>query len=259
VYVRISRNKPFGTALIAALIIAAAVFTSTARADDEKEAGEKETAATVTHDGEAAGHDDEGHGDEGHGDAAHGGDAHGGGHSDPHDLMHANSDASLTDPAEFKSDLAIFSAIVFLLLMAILGKFAWGPIAAGLDAREQGIANQIAEANRLAEEAQQTLVRYQAQVAGAAEEVRQMLDKGRRDADAQRQEIIAEAQQVAQREKERAISEIQHAKNEALQEVAQRSADTAVALASQIVRRELNKDDHARLIADAIQQFPSKN
>ena len=48
----------------------------------------------------------------------------------------------------WKSDLAIWTAVVFLVLLAILWKFAWGPIAEGLDKREQEIADQIAEAER---------------------------------------------------------------------------------------------------------------
>jgi hypothetical protein len=33
----------------------------------------------------------------------------------------------------------------------------------------------------------------------------------------------------------------------------------AVVLAGKIVQRELSADDHAALISDALQQFPSKN
>ncbi|MBN8624889.1 MAG: hypothetical protein J0M17_05300, partial [Planctomycetes bacterium] len=56
-------------------------------------------------------------------------DDHGAGHG----LGHAGASE---DPGEVKTDLAIFTAIVFLLLVIILRKFAWGPIAAGLEKRE---------------------------------------------------------------------------------------------------------------------------
>ena len=43
----------------------------------------------------------------------------------------------------FDPDLAVFSAIVFLLLLAVLGKFAWPTITAALDERERKIADNI--------------------------------------------------------------------------------------------------------------------
>ena len=50
------------------------------------------------------------------------------------------------DPLEWKSDLALWTAVVFLCLLAILWKFAWKPIAEGLDKRERNVADQIAQA-----------------------------------------------------------------------------------------------------------------
>ena len=71
--------------------------------------------------------------------------------------------------------------------------------------------------------------------------------------------FLAEAQEAAQRERDRASSEIETAKAAALQEIAQRSVDVALSLASDMVRRQLNKDDHDQLIRDALDRFPSNN
>jgi len=203
--------------------------------------------------------------------AGHGGDAHAagssepaphdahGGHHNESDLSHDNGGAKLKDPDEFKSDLAIYTFAVFVLLLLILGKFAWGPIVAGLDKREKSIADKIEEAKNAAEEAKLQLQRHEAQLAGASEEVRQLLDKGRRDADAVRQQILDEAEKAAQAEKNRALREIALAKNEALTQLAEKSVDTAVDLAGRIVRRQLTAADHAELIQQALERFPSEN
>jgi len=182
-----------------------------------------------------------------------------GGHPDSYDLSHADASKSLIDPKELKADLAIYTFIVFVLLLAILAKFAWGPIVAGLDKREQSIADKIDEARRLSEEAKGQLDQYNAQLAGAADEVRQVLDEGRRDADVLKQQVLDDAQKAAQAEKDRALREIAAAKNQALTELAQTSVDAAVDLAGRILRRQLTEDDHAELIRQALKQFPSKN
>ena len=52
--------------------------------------------------------------------------------------------AAEINPLAFQQDLALWTAVVFLVLLAILWRFAWGPVAGGLDKRERQIADQIA-------------------------------------------------------------------------------------------------------------------
>lgn len=164
-----------------------------------------------------------------------------------------------TNPMTFSLDLAFWNAIVFLVLLAILGKFAWGPIMEGLERRETSIANQIEEARVNAEKSAQQLAQYESQLATAAEEAKEIVATARKDAESAKERILAEAQEAAQRERDRASSEIETAKAAALQEIAQRSVDVALSLASDMVRRQLNKDDHDQLIRDALDRFPSNN
>src|SRR5687767_12563366 len=80
-------------------------------------------------------------------------------HHDPTDLSHANMSgmttpvAGLTNPIAIKTDMAIFTFFVFLLILAVLSKFAWKPIARGLELREKGIAEKIEHARLAAEQA----------------------------------------------------------------------------------------------------------
>jgi F-type H+-transporting ATPase subunit b len=170
----------------------------------------------------------------------------GGAHDDP-------------NPLRINPDLAVFTAIIFLVLLVVLWKFAWGPIMEGLRKREDAIAEEIASAQRRNEEAKDLLEQYETRLGAAADEVRALLDQGRKDAETQRQQIIADAQEAARAEKERAVREIEVAKNEALGELAEKSVDTAVHLAGRIVGEQLQAADHARLIQEALENFPSQN
>lgn len=163
------------------------------------------------------------------------------------------------NPLAIDPDLAIFTALVFLVLLAILGKFAWGPIIEALDRREKVVADHMASAQAAREDAQRLLAEHQARLAGAADEVRQMLDQARKEAELQKQQMVAEAQEAAASEKRRALAEIDAAKNSALHQLAQRSVDSAIGLAGKIVRRQLKPDDHAELIHEALQDFPNQN
>jgi F-type H+-transporting ATPase subunit b len=167
--------------------------------------------------------------------------------------------AGSTNPVTVDPDLAVVTAIIFLVLLAVLWKFAWGPIVAALDQRERTVADQLAEAKRSQDEAQRMLADHQTRLAGAAAEVKQLMDQARRDADIQRQQLLESAQAAAAAEKDRAVREIQAAKHAALEELASKSVATAVDLAGQIVRRQLRPEDHSQLISDALDQFSSNN
>ncbi|MBN2475772.1 MAG: F0F1 ATP synthase subunit B [Pirellulales bacterium] len=168
-----------------------------------------------------------------------------------------------TNPLEFKRDLALWTFVVFLLLLLILRKFAWGPIARGLQRREDGIADQIAQAERANQQAKELLGQYEQRLAGAQEEVHQFLEKAQRDAEHTGHELIEKAQAEAKHEQQRALQQIDAATADALKELADLSATLAVDLAGKIVRAELKPDDHARLIQQAVSGFarrpPSTN
>ncbi len=158
---------------------------------------------------------------------------------DESDLAHGDASAQLKAAQELRFDLGIATFLVFLLLLAILTKFAWGPIVAGLEKRERTIAMQIAEARQAAETAGKQLQEYERKLAAATEEARAIVGQARHDAESAKDKIVAEAQAAAQKERERAVADIVSAKNEALREIAAKSVSTAVALAGNIIRRDV--------------------
>jgi F-type H+-transporting ATPase subunit b len=163
------------------------------------------------------------------------------------------------NPLSIDPDLAIFTAIVFVILLLVLRKFAWGPIVEGLEKRESSIANQIEEAKQCNEKAKQSLAEYEAKLAASAEEVKAMLAEARQDAEATKARIVSEAEEVARRERDRAVQDIGLAKEAAIRELAQRSVDSAVSLASQVLRKEVDSGAHSQLIQESLEKFPSRN
>jgi F-type H+-transporting ATPase subunit b len=180
------------------------------------------------------------HGDEGHG-------------------VHFGQEDVDLDPSEIKGDVAIFTFIVFLLLLAILCKFAWRPISEGLEKREHHIAEQIAAAERANAEAKEMLAQYDRKLASAQDEVRAIIEEARRDATHTQQEILAQARADAVAEMDRAKREVETAKDQALRELAETSANLAVELAGKIIRTQLDAGQHAQLVTEALSRFPSAN
>ncbi len=167
-----------------------------------------------------------------------------------------SQEALAIDPLIVDPDLALFTLLVFVILLVVLGKFAWKPIIEALERREQGIANHIAEAQRNHDEAKAVLVQYEQKLALAANEVRELLEEARRDAEYTKQSILAEAKAGAETERARALHEIETATDAALKTLAERSAELAIELAGKILQTQLSPADHQRLIQDAMAKFP---
>ena len=172
-------------------------------------------------------------------------------------IGHANAGPELNKPEEYKWDLSLYTFVVFLLLMGILAKFAWGPIAAGLEKREHGIAEQIEAAEEANKEAHGLLAQYEKKLAAAQDQVRAMIEQARQDGESNKQAILAEAKAGAEAEKMRAVRDIELATDKALKDLAERSANLAVELAGKIVKAKLSAADHSKLIQDAVAKFPN--
>ena len=136
----------------------------------------------------------------------------------------------------------------------MLYKFAWGPIATALDQREQTIARQIEEARLASEKAAMQLQEYEARLAAATEEARQIVGQARKDAELAKDKIVAEARDAAAEGARPGRGRHHVAKNQALDEIAQKSVQTAVSLASNIIRREVKPQEHEALIGEAHQR-----
>ena len=168
-------------------------------------------------------------------------------------ILLAEGDAA--SPVQVVPDTLLFSLLVFLAMLALLYKFAWGPIAEGLDKREKKMADDIDGARQANEQAQAQLKAYEEKLAGAEAEAAALIAEAKNDALATKERILAETNEEQQRIKDRALADIEAAKNAAVRELAESSVDSAVSLAGNIVGRSLTKDDHSDLIEKSIQQF----
>jgi len=156
---------------------------------------------------------------------------------------------------------AITTILVFTVLAIVLGKFAWGPITAGLKAREDKIRKNITDAEQAREKAEATLREYAAQLATAEAKVREILAKATGDAEKLAANIKASAQVDAEAAKNRATKDIETAKQAAIVELYAQTATLATSIAEKIIKRSLNVDDQRDLVNSGIEQFQkvSKN
>ncbi|MGL6097463.1 MAG: hypothetical protein ACRC7O_16905 [Fimbriiglobus sp.] len=147
------------------------------------------------------------------------------------------------------------TVLVFLALLAVLRAFAWGPIMAGLQAREDANFAALDEARKAKGEAEELRVKLAADMAAAQDKVRGLIEEARRDADILRQKEREAGVKDAQEERERAKREILAAKDAALKEIYDSSVQLAATMSAKTIARQITPDDHRRLLDESLAEL----
>jgi F-type H+-transporting ATPase subunit b len=153
---------------------------------------------------------------------------------------------------------ALWTVIIFVLVLVVLGKYAWGPILSNLQARESFIFESLEKAKKDRDEAEARLKQYEERLASARAEAAAIVDEGRRDAVDVKRRIEEEGRQEANRMIERARREIQIATDTATKELYTLSSHLAIEMATRLVSKQLTVEDQERLIADSIEALKSR-
>ena len=144
--------------------------------------------------------------------------------------------------------LAIWASVVFLVLLFILQRFAWGPILAAVDAREQRIQSALDEAAAQRDEAARLLVEHKTQLADARRHSSEVIAEGRAAAERLRKELEEKARIEAQGIIEGARREISREKDRAIAELRKESVDLALAAAGKLISEQLDDERHRALV-----------
>lgn len=120
---------------------------------------------------------------------------------------------------DFSFGLFFWQFIILIVIIFLLGKFAWKPIVNALEAREEGISDALAAADNAKRELEnlqadneKLLIEARAERDALIKEAReikeQMLADAKNDAEAQGQKMIAQAKATIESEKAAAIIEL---------------------------------------------------
>jgi F-type H+-transporting ATPase subunit b len=151
--------------------------------------------------------------------------------------------------------LFIWTILTFLVLLALLAKFAWKPLLAALESRQDGIKKSLEDADK----AKQELARLHQESAKILEQARveanSILSKTREDGERLREDLKAKAKEEADTLIRNAEQQIQLQTRQALQQVRNEVADISVMIASKLLERNLGKEDNDRLISETLKQI----
>lgn len=153
---------------------------------------------------------------------------------------------------DFSPGLFIMQTVILLVLILLLGKFAWKPIMNSLAAREEGIQNAIEAAEQARLEMQklksenanllaQATAERDAIVKDAREVANRMIEEAKNEAKKQGASLLDGARKAIQEEKAAAIAELKT-----------QVAAISLEIAEKVIRGELASDDKQKALAEKL-------
>ena len=151
--------------------------------------------------------------------------------------------------------LQIWTLVAFVVLLVLLAKFAFKPIAQALDRRSETIKKSIDDAEKQRAESKKLMEDYQKQLADARNEAGKIIEEARQLGERVRKEVVEKANTEASAAVQRAQEEINRQKDKGIQEMKDTVADLSVRIASRVIEKEVNEATHRQLIDNLIKDL----
>ena len=155
--------------------------------------------------------------------------------------------------------LSIWTVVIFLTVLTVLWRFAFGPILAAVNAREAGINNALEEARTRQAEAERLLEEHKAQLADARRQAQELIAEGREAGGRLQKELEGKAREESEAILARARAEIGREKDAAVDALRRETVDLALAAASKLLHARLDGEQDRKLVMDFVDGLSTKS
>jgi F-type H+-transporting ATPase subunit b len=150
--------------------------------------------------------------------------------------------------------LVMFTWLTFLTLLAVLYKYAWKPILAGLDAREENIRRSVEEAEKTHAEYEKIEETRSQIISEADRQSKEIIAQSRKGAQNAAKVIEQKARDEAQIILENTQREIKTEREKVQAQLRRESADMAVLLATKLLQENLSEEKGRQLVNKLIEK-----
>lgn len=149
---------------------------------------------------------------------------------------------------------AFWAVFNFVALFLILRLVFYRPLTALLDQRREQIRSSVDAARREHEEAERHARELRAQLAEAQQKAQEIIEQARQLAEREREQRLRAAQEEAEQLLERARATIAQEREAALRALRAEVADLTVLATERVLRRALDERDQRRLVEEAVDE-----
>jgi F-type H+-transporting ATPase subunit b len=148
--------------------------------------------------------------------------------------------------------LMIWTLVLFLIVMYVLGKYAFPPIREALEKRAAAIRENIEAAQHEREEAEKLLEEYRQRLKEAREQADDIVHRARKASETAVAEAAAEGKAKREELVAAARKDIETETRRSLEQIRKEVADLTVLATEKITRKALDGEDQKRLVEEAL-------
>ena len=146
------------------------------------------------------------------------------------------------------SGLMVWTLIIFVLLLFVLSKYAFGPLTRAVENRERALQAAIDAAKRDRDAAAKLLAEHQAAIEAARGEAQRLIAEGRAISEKMRADLLENTRKEQQDMLERAKRDIEAEKVKAIAQLRREAVDLALAGASKVIEQNLDSSKNRHLV-----------
>ncbi|MBK6488111.1 MAG: F0F1 ATP synthase subunit B [Gemmatimonadetes bacterium] len=150
-----------------------------------------------------------------------------------------------------------WTLLIFILLLVVLSRFAFKPLIAAVEARENALEAALASAKRDREEAAKLLAEQLANLEAARAEAQRFIAEGRATSEKLKLSMLEETKAAQQELLDRARRDIDGEKSRAIAELRREAVDLALAGAGKLIERNLDDAGNRKLVEDFLASIPA--
>ena len=154
--------------------------------------------------------------------------------------------------------LYIWTIVTFLILLWLLAKFAWRPLLAALEGRQEMIRKSLDDAQQAKRELERLNAESRKILNEARVQAESILSQTRTDASRLRDELKQKAQTEAAGVIKNAERQIEMETVRAVQQIRNEAVDISIAIASKLLERNVTREDNERLIEETFKQIEAR-
>jgi len=159
----------------------------------------------------------------------------------------------------FDLGIQVWTVITFLGLLALLSRYAFGPIKRILTEREEKIAQALEDAARARSEAERIFEQNEEKLDAARDETRKIINEGHRIVAQMKKEAEEQAKRNADVIIGRAQTEIDREVQKSLDSLKATIANVSVNISRQFLKENIDQEKHLELADDFVERLKKRN
>ena len=172
---------------------------------------------------------------------------------------HGEAEATgFSSPFEVNFGLFFWTWLVFIALFLLLRRFAWPQIVRLTEQREQTIQRHLDEAEQASADAKATLEEHKQLVASSKEQARALIAEAKELAEKERERLVGKTREEQEELLERAKREIEAERERALAALRRETVDLSLAAASKLIQQRLESDMDRKIVEDYLKSLEER-